>query len=89
MIATKESNPHIVILFYPFIAIALLGAWAVGLLYFREVWIEARLLSRYMAQRPVTMKRLYCRVKGHGDMVWFSHGLEPDTRCVNCGDDLG
>ena len=35
-------------------------------------------------------KTLFCRFRGHGDVIWFnSGGLEPDMRCKNCGEDLG
>jgi hypothetical protein len=31
-----------------------------------------------------------CRVRGHPCGIWwYSGGDDPDTRCKNCGDDLG
>ena len=45
---------------------------------------------RYLFEKPFTWKAFLCRFRGHpAGMVWFSNGLEPNTTCKNCGDDLG
>jgi len=37
-----------------------------------------------------SLKRIFCRINNHkAGPVWYSHKLEPDMRCRNCGDDLG
>ena len=33
--------------------------------------------------------RVWCRLRGHpAGQVYYSNGLEPDTRCRDCGDDI-
>lgn len=45
---------------------------------------------KYAFEKPWTWRKVWCRITGHRGMVWFnSHGLEPDTRCKNCGDQIG
>ena len=36
-----------------------------------------------------SLAKFFCRLKGHGPVWWYSHGLEPDMHCKDCGDDLG
>jgi hypothetical protein len=44
---------------------------------------------RYLLESK-SWKNLVCRARNHpNDIVWYSHGLEPDTRCKDCGEDLG
>lgn len=37
------------------------------------------------------VKRIWCRIKGHpcGMIYYNAGGLEPDTRCKNCWDEIG
>ena len=44
----------------------------------------------YLLERPVSLRKFFCRMKGHSGPVWYNLcGLEPDMHCINCGDDLG
>lgn len=38
-----------------------------------------------------TCRNLWCRIKGHPNGVWWHTctRLEPDMRCIDCGEDLG
>jgi hypothetical protein len=36
------------------------------------------------------LKVVWCRMRGHpSGMRWYSNELEPDTHCIDCGDDIG
>lgn len=45
---------------------------------------------RFLFEKPWTWKKVWCRLHGHPNGVWWfnSHGLEPDTHCKDCNDDL-
>jgi hypothetical protein len=45
----------------------------------------------YMLEKPVTLRKLICRYRGHkAGMIWNNAGgLSPNTKCRNCGDDIG
>lgn len=37
-----------------------------------------------------TLRKIWCRAKGHEDVVWYSSTrLEPDMTCTGCGDYIG
>ncbi len=38
-----------------------------------------------------SLRAIICRAKGHPEGIVFYNptGIEPDTSCKNCGDDLG
>jgi len=40
--------------------------------------------------KPTSLMNVICRLKGHPNGYWYySGGLEPDTHCKDCGEDLG
>ena len=45
---------------------------------------------KYLFKKPITIRKIICRYKGHPDGVWWYNlnGSEPDMHCKNCGDDL-
>jgi len=45
----------------------------------------------YCLTRPLTWEKFFCRWRGHPNGIVFVNvwGVEPDTRCMDCGDDLG
>ncbi len=49
---------------------------------------------KYLFEKPKEkdytnwLNRIWCRATGHRGRWWTNpNGLEPDTRCKNCGDD--
>jgi hypothetical protein len=46
--------------------------------------------SRADKQYGNALTRFWCRVNGHSSVHFYNvGGLEPDMRCVECGEDLG
>jgi len=45
---------------------------------------------KYLLEKPNSWTKFWCRAKGHPDgPIWYNpNGLEPDMRCINCGDEL-
>lgn len=46
------------------------------------------LFEHYRNQTP-TWRQVFCRARGHGDVVWYTMGFEPDMHCRRCGEDIG
>lgn len=46
---------------------------------------------KYVFEKPYNKTKVWCRLRGHPyNIIWYnSSGIEPDTRCSNCLDDLG
>ena len=46
----------------------------------------------YLLEKPCTVRKFFCRVKGHEKPIWYTSEIdatEPDMRCQNCLDDIG
>jgi hypothetical protein len=64
------------------------GPWDV---WFRveKPW-DGEFVANPFARLANYLVRCYCRASGHRcGVFWNSSGLEPDMRCVGCGEDLG
>jgi len=46
---------------------------------------------QYLLDKPCNIRKFFCRIRNHpGGVTWYNlSGLEPDMRCINCGDNLG
>lgn len=49
---------------------------------------------KYIFSKPyrakLTTEIVWCRLRGHPGIVYFNPGgLEPDTHCKRCGEDIG
>lgn len=55
-------------------------------------WIQYLFESynRYHNYKFPGFKTIYCRFRGHPyDIFYYSSGIAPNTKCKNCGEDLG
>lgn len=44
----------------------------------------------YMLEKPVTLRKLVCRYRGHGGAVYSDYnGEAPSVKCFHCGDEIG
>ena len=45
---------------------------------------------QFLFEKPFSFEKLVCRIKGHPNgIVFFNvNGLEPDDRCIDCGDHI-
>jgi hypothetical protein len=50
-----------------------------------------RFIFEKTKNEKLTLRRIICRIKNHpnGPIYYNAHGLEPDMRCKDCGEDLG
>lgn len=46
---------------------------------------------KYLFEKPFSLKKIICRIKGHPNGVWWVNigGLDPNMHCKDCEDDLG
>jgi hypothetical protein len=44
----------------------------------------------YIFSKPFNLTKMICRIKGHpnGPIFYNPNGLEPDGRCIDCGDEI-
>ena len=56
----------------------------IRLLFCKDWW-------KYLFSKPFSLRRFWCRVRNHPNgAIWCDPiGVEPDMRCVDCGEYLG
>lgn len=52
---------------------------------------KSEAMTSFSKENVTCKKCLYsiCKSIGHDDIVFFSNGFEPDTRCKRCNKDIG
>lgn len=67
--------------------------WSILAYFTRERWDYLITGGEYSCGRGragFSWEAFFCRLRRHPPgMVWHCHGLEPDTHCAGCGDDIG